>query len=210
MKLSNTQSLVNIDYGGYTLIKFLKVRDVASPEREVGNAGFDFFVPAFNDKFIADCAAEGKKNPKAECHFMTDADSVKCILVKPGERVSIPSGIKSYLSLGMPLCSYGLEMDLVVENKSGVATKKGLDVGAVEIDPNYQGEIHLSLTNASNEDVCIQAGDKITQLVPRVYCTEKPVIVDEAEQPDEAEKFWDKFKYNNRGEGWAGSTGTKA
>lgn len=190
------------------MIKFLKVRDVASPEREEGNAGFDFFVPEINEKFIEDCAAEGKKNPAAECHIMTDADGVKYILVKPHERVSIPSGIKSYLSLGMPLASYGLEMDLYVENKSGIATKKGLDVGACEIDPNYQGEIHLSLTNTSEKDICIKAKDKITQLVPRVYCTGNAVIIDSLDP--EADKFWDGFKYSNRGEGGFGSTGDKA
>ncbi len=114
----------------------------------------------------------------------------------------------------MPLISYGLQMDLYVENKSGVATKKGLDVGACEIDPNYQGEIHLSLTNTSKEDVRIYEDDKITQLVPRVYVTdEAQIFTDVAIDSDTGvseEQFWEGFKYNNRGEGGFGSTGTKA
>jgi dUTPase len=114
----------------------------------------------------------------------------------------------------MPLISYGLQMDLFVENKSGVATKKGLDVGACEIDPNYQGEIHLSLTNASPEDVRIYEDDKITQLVPRVYVTDEAhIFTDIAVDPEEGiseEQFWEGFEYNNRGTGGFGSTGDKA
>lgn len=195
------------------MIKFLLTRDVHAPEREDGNAGFDFFVPEINDSFELTCAQEAAKNPKAACIIKED-DEGKYIDLPAGKRVCIPSGVKSYLSLGMPLCSYGLEMDLYVENKSGIATKKGLDVGACEIDPNYQGEIHLSLTNASEDDVKIRAGDKITQLVPRVYCTDtarvfKTVDVDENTGITE-EAFYEGFKYNNRGAGGFGSTGDKA
>ena len=56
--------------------------------------------------------------------------------------------------------------------------------------------------------------DKITQLVPRVYVTdEAQIFTDVAIDSDTGiseEQFWEGFKYNNRGSGWAGSTGTKA
>lgn len=196
------------------MIKFFLTRDVAAPERENGNAGFDFFVPKFNEAFKLTCAKEAEKNPKAGCYFKVDEKGKEYIDFPAGSRVCIPSGVKSYLSLSMPLISYGLQMDLFVENKSGVATKYGLDVGAAEIDPNYQGEIHLSLTNASQEDVRIYEDDKITQLVPRVYVTDEArIFTDVAVDPEEGiseEQFWEGFEYNNRGSGWAGSTGTKA
>ena len=196
------------------MIKFFLTRDVAAPDRATGNAGFDFFVPKFNEAFKLTCAKEAEKNPKAGCYFKTDEKGKEYIDFPAGGRVCIPSGVKSYLSLPMPLSGYGLEMDLYVENKSGVATKNGLDVGACEIDPNYQGEIHLSLTNASTEDVRIYEDDKITQLVPRVYVTEEArIYTDVAVDPDEGineETFWEGFKYNNRGEGGFGSTGDKA
>ena len=195
------------------MIKFLKVRPVASPERENGNAGFDFFVPKFNAEFKKLCADEAAKNPKAGCYFKVDESGEEYIDLPAGGRVCIPSGIKSYLSLGMPLSSYGLEMDLFVENKSGVATKKGLDVGACEIDTNYKGEIHLSLTNASSEDVHIKEDDKITQLIPRVYCTDTASVFELADETKDdkitLEDFWKGFKYNNRGEGGFGSTSEK-
>lgn len=190
------------------MIKFLLIRDVAAPEREKGNAGFDFFVPEFNEKFKEDCAKEAEKIPASAVNFLLDEWGKEYIGVKPHGRVNIPSGVKSYLTLGMPLSSYGLNIDLVVENKSGVATKKGLDVGAVEIDPNYQGEIHLSLTNTSDNYLRIYAGDKITQLVPRVYVDVEPEVVKLEDTTEE--EFWENFKYNNRGSGGFGSSGDRA
>ncbi len=197
------------------MIKFLKIRDVADPYREDGNAGFDFFVPKFNDAFKKTCAEEAKKNPKAAVNITKDDTGKECIIVGPHERVCIPSGIKSYLELSMPLISYGLQMDLYVENKSGIATKKGLDVGACEIDPNYKGEIHLSLTNTSDDYLYIYEDDKITQLVPRVYCTEKASIFTDASLDIDAnnkiteDEFYDGFPYSNRGTGGFGSTSDK-
>lgn len=185
------------------MIRFLKIRDVASPEREAGNAGFDFFVPNFDEKFRADCEAEASKNPKAACIFI----GKDAIVVKPHQRVSIPSGIKSRIELGLPINSYGLGIELKVENKSGVATKRGLDVGASIVDENYQGEIHLSVTNTTEEDVVIHSGDKIVQLIPYVYVTEEAKVFDIKDTTEE--EFWKDFKWTNRGSGWAGSTSDK-
>lgn len=196
------------------MIKFFLTRDVAAPAREDGNAGFDFFVPKFNEAFKSTCAKEAESNPKAGCYFKVDENGKEYIDLPAGNRVCIPSGVKSYLSLSYPLLSYGLQMDLYVENKSGIATKKGLDVGACEIDPSYKGEIHLSLTNASKEDVRIYEDDKITQLVPRVYVTDEPRIFKDVNLDPEKgiaeDQFWSGFTYNNRNEGGFGSTGDKA
>lgn len=186
------------------MIKFFLTRDVAAPARENGNAGFDFFVPKFNEAFKSTCAKEAESNPKAGCYFKVDENGKEYIDLPAGNRVCIPSGVKSYLSLSYPLLSYGLQMDLFVENKSGVATKYGLDVGAAEIDPSYKGEIHLSLTNNSPDDYKIYPDMKITQLVPRVYVTDEARIYKEGDIPEE--EFWEGFQYDNRGEGGFGST----
>lgn len=195
------------------MIKFFLTRDVAAPTRENGNAGFDFFVPKFNEAFKLTCAKEAEKNPKAGCYFKTDENGKEYIDFPAGSRVCIPSGVKSYLELSMPLISYGLQMDLYVENKSGVATKYGLDVGAAEVDPSYKGEIHLSLTNNSSDDYRIYPDMKITQLVPRVYVTDEPrIFTDVSIDPEKGiaeDQFWSGFTYNNRGEGGFGSTGER-
>lgn len=189
------------------MIKFLKTRNVASPEREKGNAGFDFFCPVFDADFMSTCKAEGEKNPKAACEIKSDSDG-DYIELAPHKRVSIPSGIKCRIELGAPLSAYGLGIELKVENKSGVATKKGLDIGASIVDENYQGEVHISLTNASDETVKIRPGDKIVQLVPYVYVNSEFDVVDVKDVTEE--QFYKDFKWNNRGSGWAGSTGTHA
>jgi dUTPase len=60
------------------------------------------------------------------------------LVLKQGERCLIPSGIKVDVPAGHALIAF---------NKSGVAVKKGLDVGACVVDVGYQGQVHISLTN---------------------------------------------------------------
>ena len=109
--------------------------------------------------------------------------------IKPGERYFIPSGIKANVPVGYAL---------IAMNKSGVALKKSLMVGACVVDSDYQGEIHLHLINAGTRDITIEPGDKLTQflLVPVDHCdiilTEEPFLFDEE---------------STRGAGGFGSTG---
>jgi len=176
------------------MLKFLKIRNVKNPEREVGNAGIDLFVPSFTKELKESC----------KCIFDIDSQGKECIAVPPHKQVCIPSGIKAHISINKTLGLLGLEMDLFAENKSSIATKKFLDVSAVEIDPNYQGEIHISLTNTSDEYIYIYEGEKIIQLVPRIYIAEKIKVFDGNEILEE--EFYKDFKYYNRGIGAFGST----
>ena len=56
--------------------------------------------------------------------------------------------------------------------RSGLSVKKGIDVLAGVIDSGYRGEIMVCLYNTSDENVSINAGDRIAQIifqeVPRV------------------------------------------
>ena len=77
----------------------------------------------------------------------------------PGTRINIPSGIHIDF-LGSGLQDYAL----VFFNKSGVASKKGLVVGACVVDADYQGEVHINLINTNeNESIELMPGDKIIQ-----------------------------------------------
>ena len=58
--------------------------------------------------------------------------------INPQSHQSIPSGIKVNVPEGYALVAF---------NKSGIATKKGLQVGACVVDCGYQGEVHIHLTN---------------------------------------------------------------
>jgi dUTP pyrophosphatase len=82
--------------------------------------------------------------------------------LKPGESVLIPSGIKALVPRGYALIAF---------NKSGVAVKQGLSVGACCVDEDYTGEIHLHMINTSNKEQTIATGQKLVQfiLIPVSY-----------------------------------------
>lgn len=109
----------------------------------------------------------------------------------PGEAVNIPSGIRAEVPMGYALIAF---------NKSGVATRKGLQVGACVVDEDYQGEIHLHLTNTSNSETWIRPNDKIVQFV-LVAISNEPVT-----EVLFADALWDGLS-TERGDGAFGSTG---
>lgn len=111
----------------------------------------------------------------------------------PGDAINIPSGIRVKVPHGYAL---------VFMNKSGVAVKKGLQVGACVVDEDYQGEVHLHVRNTTGEIQFISPGEKLIQalLLPVSY-----------EGIEEAESLSDLYEgeVTQRGEGGFGSTGTK-
>ena len=109
----------------------------------------------------------------------------------PGDAINIPSGIKVKIPHGFAL---------VFMNKSGVAVKKGLQVGACVVDEDYQGEVHLHVRNTSTEVQSIKPGEKLVQalLIPVDYCSVEVVDADELYEEG-----------TQRGEGGVGSTGTE-
>lgn len=164
-------------------MKISKIRPVKTPNRgTTKSAGIDFFIPEFNKEFINDCRIKNY-----ECGIYIN-ESTKTIIIHPQARVLIPSGIKVNVPEGYMLTAY---------NKSGVSTNKGLDLLASVVDEDYQGEIHLSLYNTSNEIVEISENEKILQfiLIPVNY-----EIVEEVPIKDLFPKI------SERGEGGFGST----
>lgn len=132
-----------------------------------------------------------------------DWNDGKPLTLRPGERVLIPSGIKVNVPTGHALIAF---------NKSGVASKKGLIVGACVVDEDYQGEIHINVINTCqlkhNWDdtvwtgdlgqVTIEPGEKLVQfiLLPVLYAN-----------PEETEIENLYSEISERGEGGFGSTG---
>jgi len=107
--------------------------------------------------------------------------------LKPGQSVLIPSGIRVQIPRGYALIAF---------NKSGVAVKQGLSVGADLVDEDYEGEVHLHLINTSDKEQVIATGQKIVQfaLVPVSYF--------DVEEVDEMPS-----RNTERGAGGFGSTG---
>jgi dUTP pyrophosphatase len=113
--------------------------------------------------------------------------------VKPGEQVIIPSGI--YLSLDP-------EWSLIGFDKSGIATKKQMLIGAKVIDADYEGEIHINLHNVGLNSQFISPGEKLAQFILLKVDLTLPVEV------FEKETLWGNI-ISERGEGKFGSTDHK-
>ncbi len=114
-----------------------------------------------------------------------DLFSDENLVLKPGER----QGIKTGISIELPLGYVGLVWD-----KSGISFKSGIKVMGGVMDAGYRGEYMVCLANLSEEDFHIEKGKKIAQLL--IQKVEHPEI-EEASELSETE----------RGEGGFGHTG---
>ena len=117
--------------------------------------------------------------------------------VQPGEGVLINTKIRSKLAENIALIAF---------NKSGVATKKHLQVGACVVDRSYQGEIHIHVYNWSKYPVTVCPGDKLVQFVPVGIDEDEPAVAFEGDIS--VSDFYGEA--SERGEGGFGSTGDKA
>ena len=121
-------------------------------------------------------------------------NSGKELVIQPGESVLIPAGVKVEVPFGHAL---------IFHNKSGVAVKKGLHVGADTIDHGYSGEVHINLTNVKNCATTIAPGDKIIQGILIKVESHVPLFVDE-------DRLYQDIAYvSERGTGGFGSSGVK-
>lgn len=80
------------------------------------------------------------------------------IVLKPMERKIIPTGLFIALPAGY---------EAQVRPRSGLAIKKGITVlnAPGTIDADYRGEIGVILINLSTEDLVIEDGERIAQMV---------------------------------------------
>jgi dUTP pyrophosphatase len=173
-------------------LKYCKVKEVKSPVRGTSvAAGIDFFVPTniTVDEFLQKCEIT-KCGPE---YTLSENGHIEKIVLRPGDSVMIPSGIKMKVMDGWAL---------VFMNKSGIGAKKQLAVLACVIDQDYEGEVHINLVNTGNEIQTISAGDKIVQgvLLPMNYALPEEV---------ENEEVLFANSESARGEGGFGSTGSR-
>jgi len=127
-------------------MKVLRVRDVKLPERGTRkSAGLDFFIPNDID-WHRDCVG----------WFKALEQTPQGAVIQPGGSIVIPSGIKVCVPEGKALVAF---------NKSGVSTKRSLQVGACVVDEDYQGEIHIHLVNVGSEPQVLVKGEKIVQFI---------------------------------------------
>jgi len=110
--------------------------------------------------------------------------------IPPRESKLIPTGIKVEVPYGHML---------EIKNKSGVAYKRQLLVGACVVDPGYDGEVYVNLHNIGLNTQYLRAGDKVAQaiLTPIIHCGVQEVVTDTLN------------KDTTRGAGGFGSTGDR-
>lgn len=136
---------------------------------------------------------EKAKMPYYGSEYAAGADLYACM----EEPLTIAAGTTEFVHTGLameiPVGLVGL-----VYARSGLACKKGLapanKVGV--IDSDYRGEIMVALHNHSAEDITIEPGERVAQMViaPYVFA-----------QYEEAEELEDTV----RGDGGFGHSGTK-
>lgn len=105
----------------------------------------------------------GSKEAGIDFFAPNDMEPITIVI---GDSVMIPLGVHVRVPDGHALIFF---------NKSGVAVKRGLKVGACVIDETYQGELILNLfkdSDAGGKIDTINPGDKIIQglIVPVNYC----------------------------------------
>jgi len=111
------------------------------------------------------------------------------------EDAIIPAGGDHLFPLGWA-CSFSRDWVMIIKEKSGRAVNNKLDVGGCVIDSGYRGEVHTHLFNNGQEDVIINKGEKIAQLIMVPCWSGQPLVVKE-------------LSNTPRGSGGFGSTGLK-
>lgn len=170
----------------HTMMKFIKIRDVKTPERaHITDSGIDFYIP---NSFPEDFDIAITPNGDVKTTTRTLAGS---ILLRPGQGVLIPSWIKVIIEPGY---------DLVFADKSWVATKQNLLIGAKVVDSSYRGEVHIHLINCSDQIQELKLGQKVVQGILRKVELATPEEITEEEFNSESS--------TDRGSGGFGSTGS--
>lgn len=110
------------------------------------------------------------------------------LIIYPGGRALIPTGIKMALPVGF---------EAQVRPRSGLALKYGITVLNTPgtIDSDYRGDVGVVLINHGTEPFVVNQGDRIAQLVITQITQVQFVPVDELQE-------------TNRGAGGFGSTGS--
>ena len=112
--------------------------------------------------------------------------------LQPGESAVLPTGLKVEVPHG-----YMLE----VKNRSSVASKRSLIVGACVVDSGYDGEVFVNLHNIGTEPQVVEPHTKIAQVVMT------PVVSFRALETSNPNLYdWYPITISDRGDGALGST----
>lgn len=138
-------------------------------------------------RLLSSTALAPQRMTEHSAGFDLFADLIDPAVISPGKRALIPTGV----AIEVPP-----HHEAQIRPRSGLAVKLGLGVlnSPGTIDSDYRGEIKVILINSGEEDVVVQPGMRIAQMVicPVIYC-----------QLEESQSLSD----TERGEGGFGHTG---
>lgn len=117
------------------------------------------------------------------------ANLTEPLTLKSLDRAAIPTGLFIELPMGY---------EAQVRPRSGMALKTGLSIpnSPGTVDSDFRGELKVIVINLSKEDITIQHGDRIAQMIIAKYEQIKWTLSNEISETD-------------RGSGGFGSTGVK-
>lgn len=138
-------------------------------------------------KYLSDKATEPRYATDGSLGMDLSAALSEPVVIKPGERVAVPTGIAIQIPDGW---------GAFVFPRSGLSLKSGITmcncVGVIDTD--YTGELKAAVINVSDKEFTVNSGDRIAQLV--FLPVEKARFVSAEELDD-----------TDRGDGGFGSTG---
>lgn len=109
-------------------------------------------------KYLSDKATEPKYATDGSLGMDLSAALDKPIIIKPGERVAVPTGIAIQIPDGWGAFLFP---------RSGLSLKSGITmcncVGVIDTD--YTGELKAAVINVSDKEFTVNSGDRIAQLV---------------------------------------------
>jgi dUTP pyrophosphatase len=103
------------------------------------------------------------KSTNGSAGYDVYASISKDMILHPGERKCIPTGIKT---------AFDPHFEIQIRSRSGLAMKHGICVlnSPGTIDSDYRGEIGILLINHGSEEYTVKNGDRIAQMViSKVY-----------------------------------------
>tara|TARA_R110001583_G_scaffold158286_1_gene310266 strand:+ start:705 stop:1169 length:465 start_codon:yes stop_codon:yes gene_type:complete len=125
--------------------------------------------------------------------YCPDSGDITSLTIAPGESKIVPTGLR----FGVP---HGYMLQVM--NRSGVAAKRSLVVGAHVVDSGYDGEVFVNLHNIGKEAQVVDAYAKIAQVVMI------PVVPFRALESKGKDLYnWYPITISDRGDGSLGSTG---
>ena len=99
-----------------------------------------------------------------------DLHCVEGFRLAPGERLKVPTGIA--LALPEQVCA-------LIVPRSGLAAADGVSPFLGLVDPNFRGELRVTLLNSSGDEFVAAAGERIAQLLLLPFWAPGLRVVDE-------------------------------